>query len=46
MLRKTWYRTFEVACFVDSEFSEYYKKTGWKEFSKDKKIAYFRKEII
>ncbi len=27
MLEKTWYKVFEVNCFSDSSFNEYYKKT-------------------
>ena len=45
MLRKTWYKNFEVACFINSEFNEYYKKTWWIEFSRNEKIIYLRKKL-
>ncbi len=35
MLEKTWYKVFEVNCFSDSSFNEYYKKTWWELKSDD-----------
>ena len=38
MLEKTWYKTFEVGCYSESNFNSYYEKTWWKLVSDDWKI--------
>jgi hypothetical protein len=45
MLEKTWYKDFDLACFLNSDFNKYYNKTWWKLFSKDEKLNYWRMYI-
>lgn len=45
ILKKTWWKVFEVSCFINSEFNEYYKKTWWILEKNDKKFNYWRKNI-
>jgi len=45
MLEKTWYKDFELNCFINSEFNEYYKKTWWNLEKIDNKFNYWRIKI-
>jgi len=41
MLEKTWYKSFETTCFLNSGFNNYYMKTGWKLVKKDNIYNYW-----
>ncbi len=45
MLEKTWYKNFDLTCFVNSEFNKYYEKTSWELEKKDEKFNYWSLEI-
>ena len=45
MLEKTWYKIFEVNCFSDSSFNEYYKKTWWELVGDNGEMKVWRLEI-
>jgi len=45
LLEKTSYKNFDLTCFVDSNFNEYYKKTWWILEKSDEKFNYWRMEI-
>lgn len=45
MLEKTWYKVFEVNCFSDSSFNEYYKKTWWELISDNGKMKVWKIKI-
>jgi len=42
ILEKTWYKSFEVNCFINSSFNEYYEKSWCKLDSSDEKFNYWR----
>lgn len=41
MIWKTWYKSFEINCFLNSDFNEYYNKTWWKLEKSDNKFNYW-----
>jgi len=41
MLKKTWYKNFDLTCFINSNFNKYYKKTGWNLVKNDEKLNYW-----
>ena len=45
MLKKTWYKDFELISFLDSKINEYYKKTWWNYEKSDNKFNYWRIKI-